>query len=517
MKTILSIFILLVGLTATAQSNNLAAGRMLVTFKTEAHYNKSTNSFGNTTLDSLNNALGCINIHPLKHNSVYVLQFPVAADIPALIRTYKATGLFRSVSPDATGSIQGSAAPNDTLFSKQWPLQNLGGPNAKTGADINMLKAWDIEEGDSSIIVAVIDAGAKMDHPDFEGRLWRNHKEMADSTDNDGNGYDDDTLGWNFVKQTADPADDQGHGTMVAGIIGANTDNITGMAGVDKHCKLMVCKALNHQGICLWSWVIEAIYYAVDNGAHVINMSLGGGIAVPELEDAVNYAYNHGVVVVVAMGNSGNGIAHYPAVYKNVIAVGATNAMDTTWKMSSFGEHISLVAPGENIYMLAHTSDTGVVCYSGTSFAAPHVAGIASLLLAQDKTRKPADIKTLLQNNADDMVGSAKDVAGWDKYYGHGRLNAYRTLINDKLTVSNTKRENTVQIYPVPASEVVHINTTGMAGAFVNISNISGIVVYNSIVESTNHNIDVRNFPKGNYILTIDRKGELVSRKLVVE
>ncbi|MCD6065070.1 MAG: type sorting protein, partial [Flavipsychrobacter sp.] len=437
---------LLVLLCLNLHAQEAVRGHLLVTFKNNVA----------VTVDALNQQWGCTGMRSLKRGGdVYLLTFPGSADMAQLMAAYEASGLFRSVSRDYVCSIAGT--PNDTLFGKQWGLNNdgsFGGGHAKAGADIDMLRAWDVEDGDSSVVVAVIDAGAKMDHAEFAGRLWVNKNEIpGNGLDDDSNGYTDDTLGWNTTDNTANLTDDNGHGTHVMGILGASVNNTTGYAGVDQHCRLMVIKAANHQGLFMYSWLVEAIYYAVDNGANVINLSAGGAYDIQELEDAVNYAYDHNVLLVAGMGNSNSSNKFYPAAYAKALAVGATNALDTTGYFSNYGSYIDVVAPGVMIYGLSHLSDTAAgVFYNGTSQATPHVTGIASLLLAQDKTRTPAQLTSLIQNNAEDLVGTSRDIAGWDKYYGYGRVNAYRALTNEALGIKQQDESTQAIVYPNPAT-----------------------------------------------------------------
>ncbi len=524
MKKLTTILIALSGFVGVAQAQ-LPANRMLVTFKpTLAEHISVAREL--QILDSISQPHQPLSIHPLHKGSkgghVYALQFAEGKNISEKICAYQQTGYFKYISADAAGSIQGvtAAAPNDTLFHRQWALHNDGSfdsGRAKAGADINLLKAWDVEEGDTGVLVAVIDAGLRLNHADFEGRLWRNPADQTvDSADDDNNGYIDDTLGWNFITNSQNDTDDHGHGTLVAGIIGANVNNTTGYAGVDKHCRLMICKAANEQGLFYYSWLIEALYYAVDNGAQILNLSLGGYIDLPELHDAIKYAADNKVFIVAGMGNIPSTAKMYPAAYPEAFAVGATGCTDTTWSQSSFGDHIAVVAPGENIYGPSHLNDTGSVMWSGTSFATPHVTGIAALLLAQDGTRTPAQLRSLIQSNADDMVGSAKDVPGWDKYYGYGRVNAHRALINAAVSIPHTIVETDFTLYPVPANDMLHINALDMASATVTITNITGTMVYTgNLSAGGNLSVSVKHLVPGNYILTLTKDNMHISHKWV--
>ncbi|NOX36291.1 MAG: S8 family serine peptidase [Calditrichaeota bacterium] len=360
-----------------------------------------------------------------------------------LIRRYADTGMFEYVEPDYTGYGAGMAAlsPNDAFFFRQWALKNTGmfpsWQKGKPDADIDMDEAWSVETGDSSIIISILDTGVRLSHPEIESRLWMNPDEIpSNGTDDDNNNYVDDIYGWDFANSDNDPTDDHGHGTNVTGILGAIGNNSIGYAGVDWHARLMIHKILNADNWGYYSWWASAIVYSVDKGARVINMSVGGESFSQLLKDAVDYAYQNNVTIVVSMMNANNDVPYYPAAYSNTIAVGATDTDDTRanpffWGGgSNYGAHIDVVAPGNIIYGLNHESDTDYDWYwGGTSQAAPHVAGLASLLLAQDNSRTPDDIRAIIRNTAEDQVGdSLEDTPGWDPYYGYGRINAYNAL-----------------------------------------------------------------------------------------
>lgn len=375
---------------------------------------------------------------------MYVLKCPKGTDIQELIQAYLRSGEVEFAEPDGIGQGGGAQGlvPNDPFYKRQWGLNNNGTFSlapALAGADVEMEKAWELETGDSSIIVCVLDGGAKLDHPEFAGRIWKNTAEIpGNNIDDDGNFYIDDVQGWDFAFSDNTPEDGLGHGTNVAGIIGANANNVRGYAGVDWACKLMILKGINNDNFGYYSWWIEGIYYAADHGARVINMSLGGSTYSSAMQQAVNYARNKQVVVVASMMNLNSDAVYYPAGLNGVIAVGSTDPDDSRtnpffWSAtsgSSFGNHISVTAPGNYIYGLSHQSNTNYNSYwGGTSQAAPLVSGLAALLLAQNPQRSPDDIKAILQQTAEDQVGDpAEDTPGWDKYYGFGRVNAFRAL-----------------------------------------------------------------------------------------
>lgn len=525
MNNIFSILLMLLTISAAAQTTQPIKGQLLLSFKNEVIHsepNGRDKTWNIPALDDIDQAYGCQRVHVLKRSAndyggIYKLYFDTTTNIEQLINTYQATGLFKIVAPDYYATLSG--VPNDTLFHKQWNLLNDGSVSsvAKAGADMDMLRAWEVEDGDPSVVLAIVDAGLRMDHADFEGRLWRNSNDIpGNGIDDDNNGYVDDSTGWNFVANTADATDDQGHGTFVAGIAAANVNNITGIAGVDQHCRIMNCKAADNQGLLQYSWMIEGIAYAADNRADIINFSAGGFVDHPILHDVVKYAYDNGVLIVAATGNFGSSNKMYPAAYDEVLAVGATGNTDTVTGFSNYGPHIDVVAPGEDIYSLSHQGDT-VKIGSGTSFAAPHVSGLATLLLAQNKARTPDQLKQLIQNNAEDKVGSSRDLLGWDQYYGYGRVNAWRALTNQALGIAEKVQQHGLEVFPVPATDVLYIKGSGLAGSNITIANIHGTVVYSAELQNNIHSIHIAAYVPGTYFVTV-RKDELKeSRKIIIQ
>ncbi len=397
-----------------------------------------------------------------------ILRFPRTWAARTLIEAYRASGRFDAIEEDGIGFGHGAPVPavamaaakaadatvdpNDPYFGWQYGLKNTGtrtfeSTKGKSGADIKAVEAWAIQPGSEAILVAVLDCGLNLNHPDIGSRVWTNPKEIAgNGKDDDGNGYVDDVHGWSFANDpqiesqpgTADVSDGFGHGTNVAGIIGAIGDNGMGVSGVAR-CTIMPVKVLNAHNWGYYSWWAAGLRYAVDQGARIVNMSMGGPDGnTAALKSAVTYALQHGVTITVSMGNERVSTPMYPAAFDGIIAVGATGPDDDwvhsfpwdTTKGSNSGPHISVSAPGNFIYGLDYASTTNYQGYwSGTSQAAPHVAGVCALLLAQDPTRTPADLKRLIEAGADDQVGNANlDKPGFDAYFGHGRLNAKRSL-----------------------------------------------------------------------------------------
>ncbi len=323
-----------------------------------------------------------------------------------------------------------------------------------------------------------------------------------------------------------DPTDDHGHGTNVGGIIGTKANNDLGYAGVDWHCKLMICKILDANNRGQYAWWTDAIYYAVDNGAKVINMSVGGSGFSAAMQDAVNYAYARNVTIVACMMNYNNSVTYYPAGYINTIAVGATDASDKRvapffWSATSgsnFGDHIDVVAPGNYIYGLSHRSNTNYNSYwGGTSQSSPLVAGLTSLLLAQDTSRTTDDIRKIIRETAEDQVGDlTEDKEGYDQYYGYGRVNAHQALLRYEMSAGIETNELSQSIvYPNPASDFLEISNLKNFTK-IEVINLEGKMMYQMSLNKAQQNtkIDIKNWTAGAYVVILRDENNEHSKSL---
>ena len=302
--------------------------------------------------------------------------------------------------------------PNDPRWNMQYGPGRIQAPYA-----------WDTTTGSATVIIAIIDTGIDLGHPDLSGKLWTNPGETAgNGLDDDHNGFIDDVRGWDFYHWDNNPSDDHnpGHGTHVAGIAAAASNNGIGIAGVAWNARLMPLKVLGANGSGSDWAVAEAITYAAKRGAKVINLSLAGSNLGSYVEAAVNFATGQGALVVAAAGNNGSAGLMQPAAYANAVGVVATDENNNRTGYSNFGNEADFAAPGHNIYS---TLRGGYGHMSGTSMATPHVAGAAALLASMPTFNTPARIRDAFR-----LTAAEGGSAGWDAYYGWGRIQTGNAL-----------------------------------------------------------------------------------------
>lgn len=382
-----------------AQDNNRVPGQILVKFK---------KGISQQEIDTQINSHRARILRRIDKLDVFALKVPEAVQDTVVTALSKNPNV-EFAEPDYYA--QALSAPNDTYFDRQWGLENIGqtinSVIGKVDADIDAPTAWETTQ--NGVTVAILDCGISESHPDLAGKVV---------------GRQD------FTNSASGTNDVYGHGTHVAGIVAAVTNNNDGVAGVCPECMLLNGKVLDDSGSGAYSWIANGIIWATDNGAKVINMSLGGPASSITLQNAVNYAWNKGVVVVAAAGNSNNSSYTYPAAYTNAIAVAATDNQDKRAYFSSYGSTwVDIATPG--VYVFSTWKDGvsnanpqpecyGTVCYkyaSGTSMSTPIVAGVAGLVWTSNYNQSASSVRARIESTAD-------KIAGTGTYWSAGRVNA---------------------------------------------------------------------------------------------
>ncbi len=303
------------------------------------------------------------------------------------------------------GGTNGLNLPNDQLYQEeyQWNLPAIGTE-----------KGWSISKGDEDVTIAVVDTGVDLDHPDLANRLVE---------------------GYNILGENTNPDDDNGHGTHVAGIIASETNNREGIAGLTWYNKIMPIKAMSAEGFGTTFDIAKGIIWAVDNGADVINLSLGNYKESNVLKRAIRYAHNNNVVMIAAAGNDGSTQPSYPAAYPEVLSVSAVSNDGTLAEFSNYGNYINISAPG--VYIPSTYFNEQYASLSGTSMAAPHVAALAALIKSANPELNNTEITSIIQKTARDLGKKGKDIQ-----FGSGLIDVNKALLNAKNAHSTREKVN---------------------------------------------------------------------------
>ena len=402
-------------------------------------------------LEKLSRQLGALSVFPVfpantlggqhpRLRRIYLIRFPKGWELETLRRRYERHRAIEAVEMNRLSQPCAETAPNDPNYTEQWNLTVL-----------NMLQAWDIEQGKPQVTVAVVDSGIATRHPEFRSQLWENVDEIpGNGIDDDGNGYIDDKSGWDFsdaptlpgsgdwTVRDNDPEDETGHGTHVSGIIAAKVNNGLGIAGIAPNCRLMPLRAGFKYGGGAYLQnddLAAAIVYAADNGARVINMSWGDTVRAFIIEDAVEYAHHRGCILVGAAGNSAAVGSYYPAALKSVISVAGLGQEKQLYDGSNFGATINIAAPGEEILSTALNAEYRK--RSGTSMAAAHVSGVAALVLSANPHATNIEIQEKLITTAKPLFIT--------EVVGAGSLDAHAALVSSTSLVAKIDAQRTLQ------------------------------------------------------------------------
>jgi len=356
---------------------------------------------------SIHRQLGAQKIDEIRQLNVEILE--TSSDVMTIVSRYQQESAVLYAEPDyrfrisgfpissiiPRGKLEGvrqrtDSIPDDPLISDMWNLSK-----------IDVYRAWDIAQGNPNVLIAAIDTGVWPTHPDLSGKL---------------------VSGYDFVNNDSDPTDDQGHGTHMAGVAAAATNNGAGIAGVGYDVRVMPLKVLTASGEGSHSLVSKAIIWAADHGARIINLGGGSPYSSNTLKRSVDYAWNEDLVMVAPVGNGNSSSPVYPAAYDHVVGVAGIDQDDRRASFSNYGDYVAISSPGVSIMGTVRGGD--YQAWSGTSMASAQVAGVGALIASLHPDWDNARIRRVLESSAEDL-GSA----GWDPSFGYGRLNAYRALI----------------------------------------------------------------------------------------
>jgi subtilisin family serine protease len=392
-----------------------APNRLIIKLRSEALLNFRSGRA--PSIDRLMNENRCLYIRPLfpsqsslkKLNApdlspIQLIELETGGDVLTTVKAFSEDPNVEWAEPDYLAHA--AAIPNDPLYPGQWALSHIHAP-----------EAWDIVTGTPSVVIAVLDTGIDVDHPDLINRLWINPGETpGNDIDDDNNGYIDDVHGWNFIARNNEVDDDDGHGTKVAGVAAAEGNNAIGFSGICWNCRIMPVKVMQAGGVANYSDVALGVYYAAAKGAEVINLSLGGYANSKSLQSAIEAASQTSLIVAAA-GDGNTNTPFYPAAYPQVLAVGGTTESDDRESSSNYGDWVDVAAPAVNI---TTTQNGGsYVSASGTSFAAPIVSGLAGLVRSQHPDWTSSMVQAQIIHTTDSIPASD---------LGSGRINALNAV-----------------------------------------------------------------------------------------
>lgn len=415
-----------------AQSQNYLPGVVIFKMKAQPSIDSKSAATGQSKVDAVLSSAGCSSVrqifpHKARESSqaerslgrICEARLPIVADIKELCSKLRATGQVAYAEPRYIE--QPHFTPNDPKFTDgtQWFLNKILAP-----------AAWGITQGDTSVVIGIVDTGVDWDHPDLAANIWLNAIEYSGTAgvDDDDNGYVDDIRGWDFGYNDNNPMEDAPtHGTHVAGCASEVTNNGLGGAGIGFKSRLMALKGQSASGL---THVYDGIVYAADMGAQVINCSWGSGGASQFANEIIQYAFGKGCIIISSAGNGGadnigddnDAIPHYPSDYENVVCVAASNSSDIKTGFSNYGKVIDVIAPGQTIY--STWQNNTYLTTDGTSMSSPITAGVAALVRAVRPSWSTTTIATHLNMTGDNIDYLNPTYAG---KIGR-RLNAYRAV-----------------------------------------------------------------------------------------
>jgi subtilisin family serine protease len=438
-------------------------------------------------------------------DSIYRVVFPNAAQVNALVTAISALPYvsYAEKNPMAVGFY----TPND-LQPSQWSL-------TKIQAEL----AWNYSTGSGNVLVAILDNAIAIDHADLAANIYTNSAEAGGLPfiDDDFNGRADDVNGFDVVDNDNNPrppanasgnGDGFTHGTHVAGIAGAVSNNGIGMASIGYSVKILPVKIADDANGNL-SGALDGVYYAMQSGADVINMSWGILNDVLTFKSIIAQAASSGIVLVAAAGNNGDQTLHYPAAYPETISVGATDQNDQKASFSNFGSTIDVMAPGVGIYSTLPESNNTYGSYNGTSMAAPMVAGLAGLVKSHFPGMNSGQIRQRIEQGCEDISAQNPGMSG---QLGAGRINAFFTLGNVSV-VELTASE--FSIWPNPATDQIQLrNKSGAIIERIRIIDVSGREV---VTTNWTESLDISGLSPGIYSLMLQTADQEIHSKLLVQ